>query len=255
MKFYILTLFPEMFGGPFSSSILKRAQERGLIEINLVNIRDFSTNKHHTVDDAPYGGGAGMVMGPEALFGAVEHVARETGAAPGRVILMCPQGRPFSQLLAGDLAREKNLVLICGHYEGVDERVREALVTDEISIGDYILTGGELPAMVVVDAVARLVPGVLGEAASAEEESFCGGLLEYPHYTRPREYRGLEVPEILLSGHHEEIRKWRRRQSLLRTLERRPELLKEAELTGEDREILRKVLADLEELGLTGDSS
>jgi len=254
MKFHILTLFPEMFDGTFSSSILKRAREHGLIEINLVNIRDFSTNKHHTVDDAPYGGGAGMVMGPEALFGAVKHVARETGTAPRRVILMCPQGRPFSQLLAGALAREKNLVLICGHYEGVDERVRETLVTDEISIGDYVLTGGELPAMVVVDAVARLVPGVLGEAASAEEESFCGGLLEYPHYTRPREYRGHEVPEILLSGHHEEIRKWRRRQSLLRTLERRPELLKGAELTGEDKEILKKVLADLEELDLTGDS-
>lgn len=250
MRFDILTLFPEMFSGPFSSSILKRAQERGLIEINLINIRDFSTNKHRTVDDTPYGGGAGMVMGPEALFGAVEHVTRECGPAPCRVVLMCPQGRPFSQALAGDLAREKNLVLVCGHYEGVDERVRETLVTDEISIGDYVLTGGELPAMVVVDAVARLVPGVLGEAASAAEESFCGGLLEYPHYTRPREYRGLAVPEVLLSGHHEEIRKWRRRQSLLRTLERRPELLKKAELTREDKDILKKVLDDLKELDL-----
>lgn len=251
IKIDILTLFPEMFVGPFSSSILKRAQECGLIDINLINIRDFSTSKHHTVDDAPYGGGAGMVMGPEALFRAVEYAVRNTSFMPGRVVLMCPQGRPFNQKLASELALEKNLVLICGHYEGVDERVREALVTDEISIGDYVLTGGELPAMVVVDAVVRLIPGVLGEAASAAEDSFCDGLLEYPHYTRPREYRGMEVPEVLLSGHHEEIRKWRRRQSLLRTLERRPELLKEAELTSEDKDILRKILYDLKELDLS----
>ena len=234
MRVDILTLFPEMLSGPFSSSILKRAQERGLLEINLVNIRDFSTNKHHTVDDAPYGGGAGMVMGPEPLFGAVEYVSRELGFMPG-VVLMIPQGRPFSQALAANLSREKNLIIICGHYEGIDERVRDTLVTDEVSIGDYVLTGGELPAAVLVDAVARLIPGVLGEAASAEEESFTTGLLEYPHYTRPREYRGLEVPEVLLSGHHEEIRKWRRRQSLLRTLERRPELLHQAELSREDK--------------------
>lgn len=240
MRVDILTLFPEMLTGPFSSSILKRAQERGLLEINLVNIRDYSPNKHHTVDDTPYGGGAGMVMSPEPLFGAVEQVARELGFMPG-VVLMSPQGRPFGQALAAQLSREKNLIIICGHYEGVDERVRETLVTDEISIGDYILTGGELPAAVLVDAVARLIPGVLGEAASAEEESFTTGLLEYPHYTRPREYRGQEVPEILLSGHHEEIRKWRRRQSLLRTLERRPELLGQAELTGGDKKFLSRI--------------
>ncbi|HHU86983.1 MAG: tRNA (guanosine(37)-N1)-methyltransferase TrmD [Pelotomaculaceae bacterium] len=240
MRVDILTLFPEMLSGPFSSSILKRAQERGLLEINLVNIRDFSTNKHHTVDDAPYGGGAGMVMGPEPLFGAVEYVSRELGFMPG-VVLMSPQGRPFSQALAANLSREKNLIIICGHYEGIDERVRDTLVTDEVSIGDYVLTGGELPAAVLVDAVARLIPGVLGEAASAEEESFTTGLLEYPHYTRPREYRGLEVPEVLLSGHHEEIRKWRRRQSLLRTLERRPELLHQAELSREDKKILGEI--------------
>ncbi|BAF59900.1 MAG: tRNA (guanosine(37)-N1)-methyltransferase TrmD [Pelotomaculum sp.] len=251
MKIDILTLFPEMFAGPFSSSILKRAQERGLVEIGLINIRDFSTNKHHTVDDAPYGGGAGMVMGPEALFGAVEHVARKYGSKPGRVVLMCPQGIPFTQAYAADLAREETIVLVCGHYEGIDERVREALVTDEISIGDYVLTGGELPAMVVVDAVARLVPGVLGEALSVMEESFSNGLLEYPHFTRPREFRGLKVPEVLLSGHHEEIRKWRRRQSLLRTLERRPEMLKQAGLTREDREILKELLASLNELDLS----
>lgn len=247
MRVDILTLFPEMFAGPFSASILKRAREKGLVIINLVNIRDFSTNKHRTVDDTPYGGGAGMVMGPEAVFNAVESVTAG-GGRDSRVVLMCPQGRPFSQAYAKDLAAEEHLVLICGHYEGIDERVRESLATDVISIGDYVLTGGELPAMVVVDAVARLIPGVLGEPASAVEESFFAGLLEYPHYTRPREYRGLAVPEVLLSGHHEEIRRWRRRQSLLRTLERRPDLLAEIELTREDKEILKSVLDALKKL-------
>lgn len=246
MRFDILTLFPEMFEGPFTSSILKRARERGLIEINLINIRDFSPNKHRTVDDTPYGGGAGMVIGPEALCGAIEHASRE----PCRTVLMCPQGRPFNQQTALSLAAENRIVLICGHYEGIDERVRENLVTDEISIGDYVLTGGELPAMVVVDAVSRLIPGVLGESASAVDDSFRTGLLEYPHYTRPREFRGQGVPEVLLSGHHGEIRKWRRRQSLLRTLERRPELLKEAALAPEDREILKKLQHELNLLGL-----
>jgi len=251
MKIDILTLFPEMFAGPFSSSILKRAQASGLVEINLVNIRDFSTNRHHTVDDTPYGGGAGMVMAPEAIFGAVEKVRTKHDSAPSRVVLMCPQGRPFSQAMALDLARGKNLVLICGHYEGVDERVRDSLVTDEISIGDYVLTGGELPSMVVVDAITRLIPGVLGESASVEEESFSAGLLEYPQYTRPRDYRGQAVPEVLLSGHHEEIRKWRRRQSLLRTLERRPELLAQMELTGKDKDILKELMDELRRLNLS----
>jgi len=250
MRFDILTLFPEMFTGPLTSSILKKARERGLIGINLVNIRDYSTNKHHTVDDTPYGGGAGMVMGPEALTNAIENVVSQYGSASHRVLLMCPQGRPFSQAMAMDLAGEKNLLLVCGHYEGIDERVRETMVTDEISIGDYVLTGGELPAAVVVDAVARLLPGVLGEAASTEEESFQSSLLEYPHYTRPREYRGQSVPEVLLSGHHEEIRKWRRRHSLLRTLARRPELLREAEFTREDKAILREMFNDLSGLDL-----
>jgi len=250
MRFDILTLFPEMFTGPLTSSILKRAIDRGIIEVNLVNIRDYSTNKHHTVDDTPYGGGAGMLMGPEALTNAIESVAGEYGSVHQRIILMCPQGRPFNQAMAMDLAREKNLLLICGHYEGIDERVRETMVTDEISIGDYVLTGGELPAAVVVDAVARLVPGVLGETASTEEESFQTGLLEYPQYTRPREYRGQAVPDVLLSGHHEEIRKWRRRQALLRTLARRPDLLAQAELTPEDKRILREVLHDLKKLEL-----
>jgi len=247
----ILTLFPEMFSGPFNSSILKRAQERGLIEVNLFNIRDFSTNKHRTVDDTPYGGGAGMVICPEPVFGAVEHITALRGFKPRRVVLMCPQGRLLNHELAVNLAREEHLVLICGHYEGVDERVRENLVTDEMSIGDYILTGGELPAMVVVDVVARLIPGVLGESTSTEEESFSEGLLEYPHYTRPREYRGLVVPDVLLSGHHEKIRRWRRRQSLLRTLASRPEILEQAKLNHEDKEIIKKVIGDLQKLELS----
>ncbi|ABO50568.1 tRNA (Guanine37-N(1)-) methyltransferase [Desulforamulus reducens MI-1] len=247
MRIDILTLFPEMFQGPFNHSILKRAQENNLLQIDTINIRDFSQNKHHTVDDTPYGGGAGMVMGPEPLFECFDHLKAKNAGQVGRVIMMCPQGEPFTQEYAKELAREENLVIVCGHYEGIDERVREVLVTDEISIGDYVLTGGELPAMVVVDAVARMIPGVLGETASAEEDSFYNGLLEHPHFTKPREYRGYEVPEILLSGHHGNIRKWRRRQSLLRTLERRPELLKDVELSKEDK----KVLLELQNLLLS----
>ncbi|MEG3071108.1 MAG: tRNA (guanosine(37)-N1)-methyltransferase TrmD [Peptococcaceae bacterium] len=250
MRIDILTLFPEMFAGPFSTSILKRAQDKGLIAVNLVDIRDFSTNKHRTVDDTPYGGGAGMVMSPEAIFNAVGNVLREHQDTT-RIVLMCPQGRPFSQATALHLAGEENLIFICGHYEGVDERVREELVTDEISIGDYVLTGGELPAMVVIDAVTRLIPGVLGDHASVQEESFNNSLLEYPQYTRPREFRGQVVPDILLSGHHEEIRKWRRRQSLIRTLERRPEMLTQLEMTEEDKAILKKLKSDLQGLDLS----
>lgn len=246
----ILTLFPEMFTGPFQASIIKNAQEKGFLTINLVNIRDFSGNKHRTVDDAPYGGGAGMVMGPGPIFQAVDYVRGKHGNTVGRVVLLCPQGQPFKQSWAEDLAREEYLLLICGHYEGVDERVREQLVTDEISVGDYVLTGGELPAMVVVDAVVRLIPGVLGDAVSAVEDSFSTGLLEYPHYTRPQKFRDMAVPDILLSGHHAEIRRWRRRQALLRTLERRPELLRQLELTDEDKDMLKKLRSDLESLKL-----
>lgn len=246
MKINIFTLFPEMFTGPFDTSILKRGREKGLLDINLVNIRDFSQNKHHTVDDTPYGGGAGMVMNAEPVFEAMDWLKQQCGGQIDRVILMSPAGHRFNQNWARELARENHLVFICGHYEGIDERVRENLVTDELSIGDYVLTGGELPAMVVIDAVARLIPGVLGEEASVVEESFGEGLLEYPHYTRPRDYRGHLVPDVLFSGHHEQIRRWRRRQSLVRTLESRPDLLKNAPLTEEDRKILRNLLSDLE---------
>lgn len=232
MRIDILTLFPGMFRGPFEESIIKRAVERGLLEIGIHNIRDFAPGRHRVADDYPYGGGAGMVMKPEPVFAAVEAVRRPDS----RVILMTPQGRLFTQSTAQDLSRLDHLVLLCGHYEGVDERVRDHLVDDELSIGDYVLTGGELPAMVVVDAVARLVPGVLGAGESAVEESFAAGLLEYPHYTRPPDFRGWRVPQVLLSGNHARISRWRREQSLLRTLRRRPELL-----TPEDWEELRKL--------------
>lgn len=246
MKFDILTLFPGMFNGPFDESIIKRAKEKDIIRINIVNIRDYSTNKHRTVDDTPYGGGAGMVMSPEPVYEAVNHVCSQYDSA--RVILMCPTGTPFDQKIAKELAREKHLILICGHYEGFDERIREGLVTDEISIGDFVLTGGEIPAMVVVDAVSRLVPGVVGELASVEEDSFCDGMLEYPHYTRPRSFRGMDVPEILTSGHHGKIRQWRRKQSLLKTLIRRPDLLKPDALNMEDIILLRELRQELDKL-------
>jgi tRNA (guanine37-N1)-methyltransferase len=249
MHIDILTIFPEMFKGPFDASIIKRAREKSLVSIDIINIRDFSRNRHHTVDDSPYGGGAGMVMTPEPVFEAAAWIKSKRGSI-GRFIYMSPAGDPLDQESVKGLALEKHLVLLCGHYEGVDERVREELVTDEISIGDYILTGGELPAMVLVDAVTRLIPGVLGKMTSVEEESFGSGLLEYPHYTRPRVYRDLEVPEILLNGHHGHIRFWRRRRSLLRTLERRPDLLARAPLTEEDRVILKQIVLELEKLGL-----
>jgi tRNA (guanine37-N1)-methyltransferase len=248
----ILTLFPEMFAGPFDESIIGRARDRGLISINLVNIREFSQNKHHTVDDTPYGGGAGMVMAAEPIFTAVERL-KTLRPEKGKFIYLSPAGRKMNQQIAREMAEERHLMLLCGHYEGIDQRVRDALVDDEISIGDYVLTGGELPAMVLVDAVVRLIPGVLGETASAEEESFSDGLLEYPHYTRPREYRGMPVPEVLLNGHHEQIRLWRRRQSLLRTLQSRPELLAEAGLTDEDKYMLKGIVLELEQLGLPVD--
>ena len=222
MRIDILTLFPEMFPGPFGASIIKRAIDGGLVSLNIYNIRDYTHDKHHTVDDYAYGGGAGMILKPEPIFEAVESV-KEEDTCP--VVLLTPQGRPFSQPVAQELSGHSRLILICGRYEGVDERVREHLVTDEISIGDYVLSGGELAAMVVVEAVVRLLPGVLGSEESLAEDSHTGGLLEYPQYTRPPVFRDWSVPEVLLSGNHAQIAKWRREQAIRRTKERRPELL------------------------------
>ncbi|MDA8096673.1 MAG: tRNA (guanosine(37)-N1)-methyltransferase TrmD [Clostridia bacterium] len=239
MIFDILTLFPEMFQGPLTTSIIGRAADKGLVGINLINIRDYSRNKHRTVDDTPYGGGGGMVMTAEPLYEAVDALRDRYSGRLGPVVLMCPQGLTFDQSMARELAGKEHVVLICGHYEGLDERVR-ALADLEVSIGDYVLTGGELPAMVIVDAVARLIPGVLGEPEGTEDDSFAGGLLEYPQYTKPREYRNQPVPEVLLSGHHAEIERWRREEALVRTLIRRPELLK-GNLTEDDRRTLQEI--------------
>ena len=242
MRFDIFTLFPEMFRGPLDESILARARDRGLLEIALHNPRDVTTDRHHIVDDYPYGGGAGMVMKPEPLFTAVE-AAVEQIAPGGPVILLSPQGRVFTQEIARALSGERQITLICGHYEGVDERIRQHLATDEISLGDFVLTGGELAAMALVDAVARLLPGVLA-AGSTEEESHTAGLLEYPHYTRPAEFRGWRVPAVLLSGNHAAIARWRRKESLRRTRARRPDLFARLELTPQDRAQLAELDAE-----------
>ena len=269
MRFDIFTLFPAIFESPLQESILKRAIEAGLLDVRLHNIRDYASDKHHVTDDYPYGGGGGMVMKPEPIFAAVEAVLanaksqssnsklQSSNSTPAKraiqlptsnlqplisnlqspipIILLTPQGRLFNQAIARELARHDRIALICGRYEGVDERVREHLATDEISIGDYVLTGGELAALVIVDAVSRLLPGVLGDAGATADDSHAGGFLEYPHYTRPPEFRGWTVPDVLLSGNHAEIDRWRRRQSLLRTLRRRPDLLARAALTEEER--------------------
>ena len=239
MHFDIFTLFPDKFQCPFAESILKRAQERGLLSIALHNIRDATSDKHHVVDDYPYGGGVGMVMKPEPIFTAVEAVYQG-----GPIILLSPQGRLFNQQIARTLARESRVTLLCGHYEGVDERVCRYLATDELSIGDYVLTGGELAAMVVVDAVSRLIPGVLGADASVQEESHSENLLEYPQYTRPPEFRGWRVPDILLSGNHAQIARWRRKESLRRTRERRPDLFAKLDVSSK---LDQKLLKELEE--------
>lgn len=248
MRFDILTLFPGMFEGPFGESMLRRAVDRGLISIHVHNIRDFAEGRHHVTDDTPYGGGAGMVMKAGPIFACAERaleLAREAGEEASEedreIILLSPQGRVFDQKAAEALARKRHVVLICGHYEGVDERVLEHLATDELSIGDFVLTGGELPAMVVVDAVARLVPEVLGAAESLAEESISSGLLEYPHYTRPFDFRGWPVPDVLLSGNHAVIARWRREQALRRTLARRPDLLAAADLSASDRKLLDRI--------------
>ncbi len=238
MQIDILTLFPEMFQGMFSLGIMKRAIDQKLVGVGVHNIRDYTHDKHHTADDYPYGGGAGMVLKPEPIFEAVESIERK---ADTPVILLSPQGRLFSQQVAQELSQHSHLILICGHYEGVDERVREHLATDEISIGDYVLSGGELAAMVVIDAVFRLVPGVLGSEASPLDDSHVAGLLEYPQYTRPATYRGWPVPEVLLSGNHAQIDNWRREQAIRRTWEHRPELLDKAKLSPEERHLVKKL--------------
>jgi len=244
MRIDILTLFPEMFQGPFSTGLFQRAVSRGLVSVELHNIREYTHDRHRTVDDYPYGGGAGMVLKPEPIFEAVEALqvdwsAREKAETP--VVLLTPQGHPFSQQIAQKLSEHPRLILLCGRYEGVDERVREHLVTEEISIGDYVIGGGELAAMVVVDAVVRLLPGVLGSEDSSEDDSHTTGLLEYPHYTRPPVFRGWSVPDVLLSGDHSRIAGWRHEQSIIRTLERRPDLLDRAELCIGDEKLIERL--------------
>lgn len=238
MNFYVLTLFPEMIMNGLSESITGRAMAKNLINVEAINIRDFAGNKHGQVDDYPYGGGAGMVMQPGPVYRSYESVIEKTGRKP-RVVYLTPQGKVFNQSMAEEFAKEEDLVFLCGHYEGIDERVLEMIVTDNVSIGDYVLTGGELPSMVMIDAISRLVPGVLNNDVSAEFESFNDNLLEYPQYTRPAEFMGKEVPPVLLSGNHANVDKWRREKSLERTLERRPDLLKNANLSKEDRKYLR----------------
>jgi len=249
LRFDILTLFPGLFCGVFEESIVRRALDAGLIEIALHNIRDYAPGRHHVTDDAPYAGGGGMVMKPEPIWLAVEALLGHEVSGPADVdapvILLTPQGRRFDQRVAVELAQRERLILICGRYEGFDERVRAYLANDEISIGDYVLSGGEIPAMVVVEAVTRLLPGALGDPMGALKDSYTSGLLEYPHYTRPPVWRGYGVPEILLSGHHAEVERWRRQQALLRTWQRRPDLLAGAELSEADREFLRQIGADV----------
>jgi len=239
VQFDILTLFPDMFTGPFNESIIKRAREAGLIRIAVHNIRDYAAGRHQVTDDTPYGGGGGMIMKPEPIFAAAEAVLADDTDVPR--ILLTPQGRILTQPLARRLSRQRRLLLICGRYEGVDERVHRYLATDEISIGDYVLSGGELPAMVLVDAVTRLIPGVLGDPGATFEDSHAEGLIEYPHYTRPPVFRDYAVPDVLLSGHHAAIAAWRRKEALRRTLERRPDLLAHAPLSEEDLALLRQI--------------
>lgn len=238
MNIHVLSLFPDMFTGVFGASILKKAQEKGAVKLEVTDLRGFSGNKHNQVDDYPYGGGAGMVLKPEPMFSAVEAI---TAGKNPRIILMCPQGERFTQKKAEELAQEQELVFLCGHYEGYDERIRQHLVTDEISIGDFVLTGGELGAMTVIDSVVRLLPGVLGQEDSHIQDSFSTGLLEHPHYTRPAEFRGMKVPDVLLSGNHAKIEQWRTEESLKRTFERRPDLLENYPLTDKQKMYVEKL--------------
>ena len=245
MQFEVFTLLPEVFPSYLETSIIKRARERNLINVRVHNIRDYTHDKHHTTDDAPYGGGGGMVMKPEPVFEAIETVLglnpSQTPPEPASnipIILLTPQGRVFNQSIAQELSQHQHIALLCGRYEGIDERIREHLVTDEISIGDYVLTGGELPALILIDAIARLLPDVLGDPTGAQDDSHAMGLLEYPHYTRPPEFRGWKIPDVLLTGAHVKIDKWRREQALLRTLKKRPDMLEKAELSKADKKFL-----------------
>ena len=242
MRVDIFSLFPEVFQPYLEISILKRAIQAGLLQVHAHNIRDWATDKHHTTDDTPYGGGGGMIMKPEPLFNAVEAVLGAPPTCP--VILLCPQGERFTQKLAFQLAKYDHFAMICGRYESVDERIRQHLATHTISIGDYVLTGGELPALVILDAVSRLLPGVLGDDEATSDDSFSNGLLEYPQYTRPPDFRGWKVPDVLLQGNHAEQEGWRREQSLIRTLKQRPDLLLQADLTDKDRAFLEKYISD-----------
>lgn len=243
MKCVALTIFPEIFHAYLSEGMLRRAIQKGLIDVEVHNLRDYTSDKHRTVDDYPYGGGSGMVMKPEPFFGAVEDLNPDP--AERRVIMLSPAGKKFDQTLAAELSREeRQLIFLCGRYEAVDERVRAALADDELSIGDYVLTGGELPALVIIDAIARLIPGVLGDEHSAEVESFSWGILDYPHYTRPPVFKGLEVPEVLLSGNHKDIERWRRKEALRRTVQRRPDLLEKFSLTEEDSKLMNEIKED-----------
>ncbi len=267
MQFEVFTLLPEIFPPYLESSILKRASERGLIHVRVHNIRDYTHDKHHTTDDTPYGGGGGMGMKPDPVFEAIETVlgsryGLERASSPTRpptdptppepdsnipIILLTPQGRVFDQRIAQELSQHPRMVLLCGRYEGIDERIREHLVTDEISIGDYVLTGGELPALILIDAIARLLPDVLGDPTGAQDDSHATGLLEYPHYTRPPEFRGWKIPDVLLSGAHAKIEKWRREQSLLRTFNKRPDMLEKTELSKEDRKFVESLKSKVEQ--------
>ena len=247
MQFYIMTLFPEMVMQGLSTSIIGRAVNKGLLSIEAVNIRDYAFNKHSSVDDYPYGGGAGMLMQAEPVYQCYRALEEKMNKKP-RVVYLSPQGKTFNQRMAEEFAQEEELVFLCGHYEGIDERVLEEIVTDYVSIGDYVLTGGELPAMIMVDAISRLVPGVLHNDVSAEFESFQDNLLEYPQYSRPEMWHDKKVPEVLMSGHHANIEKWRREQSVIRTARNRPDLLEKAELTEKEREIAEKILANCDDL-------
>ncbi|MEH7084668.1 tRNA (guanosine(37)-N1)-methyltransferase TrmD [Neobacillus drentensis] len=241
MQIDILTLFPEMFSGVFGQSILNKAAEKSAVNYTVINFREYADNKHSTVDDYPYGGGAGMVLKPQPIFDAVSALRDKAKSKNPRVILLCPQGERYEQRKAEELSKEEHLIFICGHYEGYDERIREHVVTDEISIGDYVLTGGELGAMVVVDSVVRLLPEVLGNQESHLKDSFSTGLLEHPHYTRPADFRGMKVPEVLISGNHKLIEEWRNKEALRRTLVRRPDLFEKIELTDEQEKWLKEI--------------